>query len=497
MDFNEIPSDWLSPDVLIEIDPDYSTLGVMPYPQKVLLICPRLPAGTLQPGQFAQITRADQLVAYLGLGSIGSELAAAFLKVNKTTPLFITAIDPDAGAVKSAGTFTITGNLSIATVLRFKVAGRPIRFTALPTDTVAMMATKLAAAINADTANVVTAAAALGVVTCTARYGGELGNGIDLRVDLAAQPVPIGLTIVVTSMTGGAGNPAIQPTLDSIANTWYTMVVSPFADVTNMAALAAWLSDRYSATSKLDVQGFVAKRGTFGELTTFGGLTNCPQLSAMGLNRSPSSPWILSAQVCAQAAFNLTNDPARQLQSLVLPDVEAPIPADQFEDTERNLLLNTGISTFEHLDDGTTTISRIITTYTKSNLNVADRAWLDIMVPATMSRIRYDWAAYIKLMYPRSKLVEDDSPAALNGGFGADAGSEGDTSVVTPKRMYASWAGRCKLYGGKVWIQNVSDTVKLSQFQISADDKNRMESVMKVNIAGNLMVFAGSLQFQV
>ncbi|MBD8686573.1 MULTISPECIES: phage tail sheath subtilisin-like domain-containing protein [unclassified Rhizobium] len=495
MDFNEIPYDWLEPATLLEIKPNYRNTGVLPYPTRALIVGQKLANGALQAGQLVEVTRAEEGSALFGLGSVGAEMVAAFRNANRTTPLFVTALADDAGAVKATGTITFAGAIPQATVLRFKIAGRPIRFTALTTDNVAAMATKLAAAINADTANAVTAAAAAGVVTCTARNGGDVGNDIDLRVHTEAQPVPNGLSVTVTAMANGVGNPALQPVLDLLTNTWFTHLVVPFADVTNLAALVEWLRNRYTATAKLDAHAFTAKRGTYGQLSTFGNLTNSAHLTCLGLNKSPTSSWIIAAAAAGIATFHLTNDPARQLRSLVVPGVEAPSPADQFLEEENNLLLQRGISTFDHLADGTTTISRMITTYKVSALGVADRAWLDIMVPHTLSRIRYDWQAYASLMYPRSKLVDDDAAGAF--ASRNDDDSDPGTAVVTPSRMHASWAARCKLYGEKVWIEDVNRTVKESIFQRSSDDKNRLESRQQIRIVGNLMVLAGSLEFQV
>ena len=181
-----------------------------------------------------------------------------------------------------------------------------------------------------------------------------------------------------------------------------------------------------------------------------------------------------------------------------MPNVTAPAAADQFLEEEKNLLLYHGISSFDCLADGTVTIARLITTYKKSSLNVDDKAWLDIMTPATLSRIRYDWANYVSLVYPRAKLVDDDTMAAfVTTATAGDDDASVTSSVVSPGRMHATWAARCQLYGKKVWIMDVAKKIKESVFAISSDDKNRMESRQQVNIAGNLMVLAGSLEFQV
>lgn len=495
MNFDEIPLDWLEPSVLMEIKPNYSSTGVLPYPTKVCIVGQKLAAGTLAPGQVVEIVRPEEAIAYFGLGSIGAEQVAAFRKANSTTPLFVTALADAGGAVKSIGTVTFAGAMPAQpSVLRFKIAGFSLRITALPADTVTTLATKLVAAITAATGICVTAAAALGVVTITSRHGGEVGNDIDIRVDTRASVVPAGLTITVVAMSGGAGNPVLQTALDTLTNTWFTMVQHPWSDATNMVAFAEWLRVRYLATSKLDAHGFVAKRGTYGELGTFGALTNSPFISCMGLKASPTSSWALSAAVCGLAAFHLTNDPARQLKSLIVPGVDAPEPADQFQDTEQDLLLRTGISTFNHLADFSTTISRVITTYKTSALGIPDRAWLDIMVPLTMSRIRYDWSAYVSLQYPRAKLIDDESAAGL---VPTDDSADAGAAIVTPKRMHASWGARSRLYAQRVWIESVDQTIKDSKFERADSDKNRLNARQKVNIVGNLMTFASSLEFQV
>lgn len=493
--FDEIPYDWVEPGVFLEIKPNYRTLGILDYPVKNLIVGQKLATGTLAPGTLVEIVRPEQAIALFGLGSIGAEQVAAFRKANRTQRLFVTALADDAGGVQATGTITFAGAISAAMVLRFKIAGKQIRFNAAAAATMTQLATACAAAINADTSLPVTAGSALGVVTVTSRHKGEVGNDIDLRVDTRAQPLPAGLTAAIVAMANGAGNPNLQTALDTVGDTWVTALQHPWNDATNMGIAAAWAADRFKAMGKKDVHVFCGKRGSFAALGTWGDLSNSPFLTDFGLDKSPTSSWIMSASLMGLCSFHLANDPARQIRSLVLPGVEAPDAADQFIDTERDLLLRKGVSTATCLDDGAVVISRVVTTYKVSTLNIADDAWMDIMVPATTSRIRYDWSAYVSLLYPRSKLVDDDAGASLVSR--ADNDEDPGNAVVTPRRAHASWAARCRLYADRAWIEDVERTIKESVFQRSPDDKNRLESRQQIRIVGNLMVLAGSLEFQV
>ena len=142
------------------------------------------------------------------------------------------------------------------------------------------------------------------------------------------------------------------------------------------------------------------------------------------------------------------------------------------------------MSTFTVAVDDTVQLERVVTENTTDANGIPSQAWHDIMVPATMSRIRYDWIGYVSLVYPRNKLAPDGSLAA-----------EYDGTVVTPKRMRGAWAGRCRVYAENGWIVNTAATVAASTFVIDSNDPNRMNSRQQVNLIGNLMILAGDLEF--
>lgn len=485
--FDEIPYDWLTPGAYLEVKPNYDRVGAIPYPARTLLVVQKLAAGTAAALQQIRITRSDQGQVLFGAGSVGMDMVKAYKAANKTGDVYAIAVADAAAGVAATGSFTFAGAGAGALALYVGKVRIPLSVTA--TMTPAQIATAAAAAINAITTLPVTAAAALAVCTVTAKHKGEVGNAIQLTASRReGDTIPTGLTVTTAAMAAGATNPDITPVLDAIAADWFTDIVVPWDDATTLAALAANLATRYQALGKKDGHAYVGHAGTFGALTTKGGLTNSAFISGMGAKASASPPWIWAATLAGVAAFQLANDPARQLRGLTLPDVEAPAPADRFSDTERHLLLAGGVGTFNVSADGVVSIERVVTTYKTSALGISDRAWLDIMVPKTMSRIRWDWASYIAQLYPRNKLADDNSIAAT-----------ADTSgvVVTPSRMHGSWGARCRKYEEWGWIEGSSETVRESVFQRDGSDNTRLNARQQVRVIGNLMVLAASLEFQV
>lgn len=485
--FDEIPYDWLKPGVYVEAKARYDQMGAVAYPARTLLMVQKLASGQAQAATPYRITSPDQGIPLFGAGSVGADMVKAFKKTNKTSDVWAIALADDDAGMAATGTYAFAGTATAAGPLALYINDTRIKLAVATGATAAEVATAAAAAINAVTLPV-TAAAAAGTVTLTARHKGEVGNGNSLKVAVReGDSIPAGLTVTVTAMSGGANNPDVTDLLDVIASQWFTDVVLPWDDATTLAAIAEDFATRFQAMGKKDAHAYVGTRGTFGQLTTKGALTNSPHLSIIGAQNSSSPPWAWAAAAAGVAAFQLANDPARQLRGLPLTGIAGPAEADQFSDTEQDLLLKGGVSTFAVLADGTVTLDRLITTYKVSNLGVPDRAWLDIMVPKTLSRVRYDWASYVTLVYPRSKLADDNSIAA-----------EADRSgvVVTPSRMRATWGARCRKYEEWGWIEGSTETTALSVFQRDAQgDRNRMAARQPISIIGNLIVLAGSLEF--
>ncbi|MDP3408191.1 phage tail sheath subtilisin-like domain-containing protein [Bosea sp. (in: a-proteobacteria)] len=485
INFDQIPYDWRTPGTYVEVHPNYRRRGLIPFPAKAIIITQKLASGTAIVGQKYEITRPEDATVLFGAGSVGQQMVRAWKKANKTNQVFALALADDGAGVKATKTLTFTG--AGGGTIPIYVKNRRVRYKATASMTPTQHAAAAIAAINADADMPVVATAAVGVVTLTAKHAGEVGNHIDVRTAKTPEDVlPGTLAIAIADGTAGTGNPDLQDALDAIVNDWFTDFVVAWDDAANLELLQDELATRFTAMGKKDGRAFVGSRGTYGQLTTKGGLTNSPLISIIGAKRAYDAPWEWAAKAGGVAMFHLTNDPARQLRSLELPGLTAPDEVDCFDETERDLLLRAGISTWLRLDDGTVVLERVITTYKQTSLGVLDDAWLDITIPATMSRIRYDWAAYVTQVYPRHKLADDDSVAANN-----------NDAVATPRRMHGSWGARCKLYERQAWIEKASETVARSVFERDVSNRNRMNSQQPVIVIGNLMNLMSRLEFEV
>lgn len=433
--FNEIPYSWRLKGVYAEVKPRYDRKGLTDWPAKVIILGQLLAGGAGVALTSYPITRADQASGLFGAGSQVAQMVRALKKANTTTEVWAMGIADAGGGVATVSTLTLTGVPTASGTLAAYVQGVRIAVGVSVADTVSTIATALAAAINAETSIGVTASAAAGVVTVTAKHKGTLGNAIDLRIGYWVDDVmPAGVACVIAQSTAGATDPSIAAALAAITNDWYTDIVMPFTDSANMALLEADLARRYQAMGKLDAHAYTAISGTYASATTWSSTRNSPFVTTLPVKGAMSAPWEIAASLAGLAAFHLTNDPSRQLGSLVLPGILAPKSVDQYIDTEQNLMLGKGLSSWDAMSDGTVVLNRVVTNYTKTTLNVADDAWLDIMVPKTASRIRYDWNTYVSVLYPRHKLADDASPAVDN--------PDNSGVVVTPRTMEATWIGR-------------------------------------------------------
>lgn len=334
-------------------------------------------------------------------------------------------LDDDAG-VAATGTIKIDGAaVTTAHTGTVYIAGERVRWAIGATDTNDQIASKLATEINAADGLPVVASVSTDTVTLTARHLGALGNKIRINTDLlGGEDETIKAKMVITAMSGGAGDPDIANALDNLGDNEFDWIAAPYTDATNLSNINDLLNDeagRWSPIKMLYGHYLTALDDTLANLSTKGNGLNDQHISIMGYYNSPSPPWIWAAAMGGQTAKHLQAAPelSRPLQTLDLRNVVAPKLEDRFNVQERQVLYYDGIASFHVERDGTVSIDRLVTTYQFNEWGSPDATWLDVETMAqSMFGVRY-LRQKIENTHGRQSLA-DENPFGIQGMATAD-----------------------------------------------------------------------------
>jgi len=482
--FNGVPASIRTPGSYVEIDNSQALRGLTDWPAKVAILGQRLTTGTVAAAVPTRVTDAGQARTYFGRGSLLAHMFEAWFRANPATEVWGVAMADVGGGVFATGTLTFSGTSTEAGVVALMIGGRRVEVS-IPTATAAAAAaTAVNAALAAALDLPVTSAVAAAVVTVTARHRGECGNAIDLRHSfLASDALPAGLGLAIVAMSGGTTNPVVTTALDALGETWFTDIVTPWTDATNLTALEARLATNFGPTVMRDTHAWAGLSGTLGAQTTFGAARNSPNLSVLGQRGSPTSPWEWAATLAAVAVPALAIDPARPVQTLQLPGLVAPTLANRWTFTEREQLLRTGIGTARSNDAGQVFIERIVTSYLTAPGGAADVSYLDVETLKTLAYIRYDLRTMISLRFPRHKLADDGTNFARG------------QAVVTPGTLRAEIISRFKQWEAAGLVENVDQFKRDIIVVRNTSDPNRVDALLPPDLVNQFRVLAAQIEF--
>lgn len=385
--FSEVPSALRYPGVYIEIDGSQAGLGGdLPV---VLLVGQKLATGTAPAGEVVRIASVEDAKAKAGPGSMLAQMAKRYRDVDQTFDLFMLPYADNPAGVAATGSITVNAPATASGTLAIYVAQKLVSVGVTAGQTAAQIAAAIAQAVSDAGIDVpVTAAAAGAVVTLTARHKGSCGNGIDLRLALYGEPIPAGLGLTISGMTGGVGDPAPGDLAAMIGQRWFRYVSLGINDAATMAAWHTESQRRYKVPVQAGFRAFTAFRGDYATAAAFGETKNYEHISDVWLGISPPTPWEAAATLTAAAAPRLYNNPVISLEGTPLPGLKADVGYNDF--TSGNSLLFKGMSLMEVGKDGSCYIKRLISMYQFRSDGSTDDAYLDINVAEVMERIRYE-----------------------------------------------------------------------------------------------------------
>ncbi|AXF77737.1 phage tail sheath subtilisin-like domain-containing protein [Erwinia tracheiphila] len=421
--FDQIPSDVRVPLAYIEFN-NSNAVGGTPAPrQRVLMFGQRSAdtdgkqTGTEPSDTLVRIYSPSQAAAAFGQGSMIHLMAKAFLKANRVAELYCIAQGDGAGS-SDAATISLSGTATENGTLVIYVAGTRIPVTVSTGDKGADTATALAALINARadlpvTASVVSDAGGENAdpthadVKLSARFTGR-SSVTDVRFNYYDQEMtPGGIVAMVTYPADTNSNPDLANSVAAMGDLQFKYLVMPYLDPTNLNLLRTELQERWGPINQADGIAFTSYHGTLGEITTFGQSRNDHLLCCLGVPATPQPQYVWCASLTAITAASLSIDPARPVQTLVIPDLMPPATTARFKWEERNGLLYDGISTFTVNDGGEVQIERLCTMYRTNSFGDPDPSYLNVETIATLSYLRYSTRVRITQKFPRHKLADD------------------------------------------------------------------------------------------
>jgi phage tail sheath gpL-like len=397
--------------------------------QRTLLLGQMIAAGNAAAGSPTLVAGLGDAITQFGAGS---HLAVAFERyraLDTFGEVWALPMADVGGSVKATGTIAFTGTATAAGVIPLYVNGTRISVPVASGDTATVVGASAAAAVNAYSSPAgnplsVTAAAATGTVTLTARNGGTLANSNTIMLSylgtsggegtFGTTTVP-GITAVITGFASGATDPVLATSLANLPSQSFDFIYCPYNDTTSLNAMRDFLSDasgRWNWANELFGHAFTAKGGSLSTRATWSTARNDQHMTAIGANGSPSPDWAWSVDLTAAHAVAIRADPSLPVGGLgggMALRVLAPLPLNQDVFSAEQTLLSDGMSTYVVANDGLVRVHRSITTYQLNPGGAPDNSYLDTNVP-------FQLMAYIRAVrtmllsrFNQVKLVIDGS----------------------------------------------------------------------------------------
>lgn len=354
-----------------------------------------------------------------GFGFPAHLAAQQTLRKSGIVPVFIFPIEEAGGAVAGDGNILIAGTATSSGTISLYVGGQklsiPVAKDTLPADIAADVIDAINAAINMPVTALVNATPEQ--LDITSKYKGAIANDITLEINLTEaekDATPAGVTFTITSLTSGAGVPAVTTALNNMGDDWYTFVVNTFGvDTDIMDEFATYNEDNRWNT--LVNKFFRAFYGSVDDLATITAITDARKLDRTnGAITSPdgySLPLEFAALAVGQMAARNQNNPPQPYTGLTLDGLIPAVSASQWTYTQRNAAVNAGCST-TILEDGVVKLEDIVMHYHKTGEEPPAYQWaVDIAKLA-------EWAYNVNLVFNgdnwRGKILVDDTDIVNN-----------------------------------------------------------------------------------
>lgn len=491
--FKNIPSNLRVPLFYAELDNSKANTAALA--QRALLIGQKLPAGTLLPNVPVSCASQSDGRTAAGQGSILAGMIDAYREGDAGGDMWVLPLVDDGAAAPATGSITFSGTSAELRALPLYIAGRLVAPVIASGQTAAQIATTLAAAINATSGLPVQAAidgTIAAKINFTARNAGECGNDIDLRFAYkgaaAGEALPVGVTVAIVPMAGGAINPTLTTALANLQDMPFDFIVCSLTDATSLAAIAALLNDtngRWAWSQQVYGHCWVAKRGTAGANASFATGLNNQHITNIPFPESPTPPWKWAAAFAGVEAVSIRADPGVPHQTLVVPGVLPPALASRWSLAVRNnTLLYGGCSTWTVDAAGNVVIENVITTYVTNAAGQLDNSYLEIETLFLIVFVLRALSGMVSAKYSRVKLAADGTRVKPN------------SNVVMPSTIRADIIALYRDLEGQGMVQNAAAFAAGLVVEKDTANPNRVNVLLPAVLINQLRTFAVLMQFR-
>ena len=403
--FDTIPGSIRVPGQYIEFNTRNAVQGLPQNPQKMLIIAPMLTAGrqaALTPVQlFSDADAAD----LFGGGSWAHLMTRQAFLNNPYLDLTVIGVADGGGSVAATASVSLSGTATGSGIVTIRIGGKAYSVAVARGEAAAAVATRIRAAVTADSAAVATTGGADGALVFTMKNKGQIGNEpqFDVAVAVAGLSQSGG-----TGFASGAGDADIAPALANVAGKQYHIIVSAFNDDANNKALSSHISQVSNAIEQRGCVGVIGWRGTLATGTAATAKINDGRVVCGWYKNAAESGCMIAAGLGAVMAFE--EDPARPLNTLEVKGLAVTADADWPLFAECNNALYNGLTPLTVVA-GKVQIMRAVSTYTKSAANADDPSLLDITTIRTLDYVRRAIKERIALRFPRDKLSDNMVPS--------------------------------------------------------------------------------------
>ena len=182
--FSQIPSGIRKPGDYFEFNTSLAVRSLPGIDWQALILAPMTSAGTSAADTPQLVFSEQDAETYFGIGSIAHRMVKAALKANPYLNLTVVGLADAAASVAATATVTIASNATAQGVLALYIGNEEVDVVVNASDTPTTIAANIVTAIGNMPQLPVTAAAAAGVVTLTAKNKGTIGNQIAMGYSL-------------------------------------------------------------------------------------------------------------------------------------------------------------------------------------------------------------------------------------------------------------------------------------------------------------------------